>query len=133
MRSSLKKSCYMEGRSGEGVTPVVLNLLALSYHFGLVKSTPDGPEATVPAKSCDVSTGWNQAMSSPTPVEACPCVKRGVPSSARSRISVITGRRPPTLVEEKCSKIDGADNIISWGSTNPSFGGVKGVFPKKKI
>ena len=132
MRSSLKKSCYMEGRSGEGVTPVVLNLLALSYHFGLVKSTPDGPEATVPAKSCDVSTGWNQAMSSPTPVEACPLKKRGVPSPARSRPSVITRRRPPTVFKEKGFKSDGTDNIISGGRTAPSFGEKKGGFSMKK-
>ena len=133
MRSSLKKSCYMEGRSGEGVTPVVLNLLALSYHFGPVKSTPDGPEATVPAKSCDVSTGWNQAMSSPTPVEACTLEKCGVTSSAQGRPSVITGRRPPTVFEEKGFKSDGADNIILGGSTAPSFGDDKGSFSKKKI
>ena len=97
MRSSLQKSCYMEGQSGEGGTPTVPNPLELAYHFGPVKSTPDGYEAMVPAKSCDINIGWNQAVSAPTSVEACPLEKRGVPSPARSRPSVITRRRPPTV------------------------------------
>ena len=72
MRSSLQKSFYMEGQSGEGRTPAVLNPLVIAYHFGPVKSTPDRPEAMLLAKSCDIDTGRNQAMSAPTPVEACP-------------------------------------------------------------
>ena len=73
----------MEGRSGKGGTPTVLNPLAIAYHFGQVKSIPDVPEAMFPAKSCGVNTGRNQAMSAPTPVEACPLKKRGVPFPAR--------------------------------------------------
>ena len=115
-----------------GGTPPVLNPLALAYHFGPVKSTPDRPEAMVPANSCDVNTGRNQVMSTPTPVEACPLEKRGVPSPARSRPSVITGCRPPTVFEEKGFKSDGADNIISGGSTPSIFGDEKGGFSKKK-
>ena len=123
----------MEGKSEEGGTPAVLNPMALAYYFGPVKSTPDGPEEMVPAKSFDVDTGRNQDMSAPTPVEACPLKKRGVPLPARSRPSVITGHRPPTVFEEKGFKSEEADNTISGRSTAPSFGDVKGVFPRKKF
>ena len=133
MRSSLQKYCYMERQSREGGTPTVLNPLALTYQFGPVKSTPDGPEAMVPAKSCDVNTGRNQAMSAPTPMDTCPLKKRSIPSPARSRPTVINGRRPPTVFEEKGFKSDGADNNILGGSTAPSFGDRKGGFPRKKI
>ena len=133
MRSSFQKSCYMEGQSGEGGTPALLNPLALAYHFCPVKSTPDRPEVMVPANSCDENTGRNQAMSAPTTVEACPLEKRGVPTPARSRPSVIIGRRPPTVFEEKGFKSDGADKNISVRSTAPSFGDKKGGFSRKKI
>ena len=123
----------MEGKSEEGGTPAVLNPMALAYYFGPVKSTPDGPEEMVPAKSFDVDTGRNQDMSAPTPVEACPLEKRVVPSPAQIRPSVITGRCPPTVFEEKGFKRNGSDNIISGGSTAPSFGDEKGIFSKKKI
>ena len=122
----------MEGQSGEGGTPAVLNLLALAYHFGRATSTPDRPEAMVQNIYCDVHTGRNEAMSAPTPMEACPRVKHGVPSPARSRPSVITGRRPQTAVKENGAKRDGADNIISEGSTTPSFGDVRGFIPRQK-
>ena len=132
MRSSLQNSCYMHNRSGEGGTPTVLNPLALAYHFGRVTSTPDEPKAMVHAKSCDLKTGRNQAMSAPTIMEACPRVKCGVPSPARSRSSVITGRHPPTVVKEKGAKSDGADRIISGGSTTASFGDVMVFLSKKR-
>ena len=99
MRYSLQRSYYMGSHSGEGGTPAVLNPLALAYHFGRVISTPDGPEAMVHAKSCDINIGRNQEMSAPTPMEACPRVKRGVPSPVQSRPSVITGRCPPIVVK----------------------------------
>ena len=82
--------------------------------------------------TCDVHTGGNKAMSAPTPMEACPRVKRGVPSPTRSRPSVITGRRPQKTVKENGAKSDGADNIISEGSTTPSFGDVRGVYSNFK-
>ena len=134
MRSSLQRSCYVERQSGEGGKPVVLNPLALAYHFGRATSTPDGPDEMVQKISCDVHTGRNEAMSAPTPMGACPRVKRGVLSPARSRPSVITGRRPQTAVEDNGAESDGADNIISEGSTTPSFGEVRGgLFQGKKI
>ena len=71
-------------------------------------------------------------MSAPTPMEACLRVKRSVPSPARSRPSVITGRSLQTAFEENGAKSDGADNIISGGSTTPSFGDVRGVYSNKK-
>ena len=58
--------------------PAVLNPLALACHFVQETSTPEGPEAMVQKISCDVHTGGNEAMSAPTPMEACPRVKRGV-------------------------------------------------------
>ena len=44
---------------------------------------------------------------------------------------MITGRRPPTVFEEKGFKTDGADNIILGGSTALSFGDKKGSFSKE--
>ena len=69
-------------------------------------------------------------MSAPTPMEAFPRVKRGVLLPAQNRPSVITGRRLQTAIKEKVAESDGADNIISEGSTTPSFGGVRGVYSK---
>ena len=132
MRSSLQKSFYMEGQSGEGGTPAVLNPLAIAYHFSPVKSTRDGTEAMVPENSCDVNIGRNQDMSAPTPVEACPLEKRGVPSPARNIPSAITRHCLPTVFEEKGFKSDGTDNIISGGRTAPSFGEKKGGGSMKK-
>ena len=114
----------MEGQSGEREMPTVLNSLALAYTFGPVKSTPDGYEAMVPAKSCDINTGRNQAMSAPTTVDACPLEEHGVPSPARSR--------PPHSFLRKRFPERRAYNIISGGSTNPSFGDKKGGFSNKK-
>ena len=71
-------------------------------------------------------------MSAPTIMEACLRVKRGIPLPARSRSSVITGRHPPTVVKEKGAKSDGADRVISGGSTTPSFGDVMFFFPRKE-
>ena len=123
----------MERQSGEGGTPAVLNPLALAYHFGWVTSTPDEPEEMVQKHSCDIHTGGNEAMSAPTPMEACPRMKRGVLSPARSRPSVITGRRPQTAIEKNGAKRDRADNIILERSTTPSFGDVRGFIPIKKL
>ena len=109
MRSSLHRSCYLERQSGEGGAPTVLNPLALTYHFGRSTSTPDGPEVMVQKISCDIHTGKNKDMSAPTPMEACPRVKRGALSPARSRPSGITGRRPHTAVEENGAERDGVD------------------------
>ena len=91
---------------------------------------PYGPEEMVQKLSCDVHTGGNEAMSAPTPIEACPCVKRGVLSPARSIPSVITVRRPQTAIGENGAESDGADNILSEGSTTPGFGDVRGVYSK---
>ena len=97
MRSSLRQSCYREGHSGEGGTPAVLNPLAPAYHFGPVLTTPDGPEAMVPAKSCDANTGREPGLERPKIEKGLSDLSdrnRGVPPTARGRPSVITGRRP---------------------------------------
>ena len=70
-------------------------------------------------------------MSAHTPLEVCPCRKRGVLSPAWSRTSVITGRRPKTAVKESGAERDGADNIISDASTTPRFGTLRGFIPRK--
>ena len=132
MRSSLQRSRYLERQSGEGGTPVALNALALTYHFGQATSTPDGTKAVVQKITCDVHTGGFEAMSAHTPLEAGPRRKHGVLSPTRSRTSGITGRPPQTAVEDNFAERDGADNSISEASTSPNFGDVRRVYSKKR-
>ena len=100
--------------------PAVLNPLAPAYHFGPVKSTPDGPEAMVPAKSCDVNTGRNQAMSAPTRKQGF--LDRGVTSPTRGLPSVNTGHRPQNVDrdQDRASKTDRSEEISSRGSDSAS-------------
>ena len=42
MRSTLRRSCYVERQCGEGGAPSVLNPFSPTYHFGWATSTPGG-------------------------------------------------------------------------------------------
>ena len=45
MQSSLQSLCYVERRSVEGGSTSILNLLALTYHFGQASATPERKRA----------------------------------------------------------------------------------------
>ena len=100
----------MERQSGEGGAPAVLNPLALTYHFGLATSLPDG------SRNSDI-TGCR-----PQPAVENNVAERDGADNIFLDASFGDGRGVRSM------KRDGADKIISGASATPSLGEGREVY-----
>ena len=115
MWSSLKRSCYVERKSGEGGAPSVVSPLALTYQFGRATSTPDG------SRTSEITRRRPQSA-----------VASNVSERDRMENSILDASSGDCRGVHSM-KQDGADRTILEASATQSLGEVRGVNSRKKI